>query len=62
MWNDLPYTVFDIGALDGFKGAVNRCLLCVVFSLVFRGAGACGVAKEIHKPIIFPTWACEAGF
>ena len=23
MWNDLPYTVFDTGALDGFKGAVN---------------------------------------
>ena len=24
MWNDLPYTVFDSGTLDGFKSAVNR--------------------------------------
>ena len=24
LWNDLPYTVFDTGTLDGFKGAVNR--------------------------------------
>ena len=27
MRNDLPYTVFDTGTLDGFKGAVNRWLL-----------------------------------
>ena len=27
MWNDLQYTVFDTGTLDGFKGAVNRWLL-----------------------------------
>ena len=27
MWNDLPYTVFDTGTLDGFKGAVNCWLL-----------------------------------
>ena len=27
LWNDLPYTVFDTGTLDGFKGAVNRWLL-----------------------------------
>ena len=27
VWNDLPYTVFDTGTLDGFKGAVNRWLL-----------------------------------
>ena len=24
MWNDLPYTVFDTGTLDGFSDAVNR--------------------------------------
>ena len=29
-----PYTVFDTGTLDGFKGAVNRCMLpWVCFSL-----------------------------
>ena len=27
MWNDLPYTVFDTGMLDWFKGAVNCWLL-----------------------------------
>ena len=27
LWNDLPYTVFDTGTLDGFKGAVNPWLL-----------------------------------
>ena len=27
LWNDLPYTVFDTGTLDGFKGAVYRCFL-----------------------------------
>ena len=27
LWNDLPYTVFDTGTLDGFMGAVNRWLL-----------------------------------
>ena len=49
LWNDLPYTVFDTGTLDGFKGAVNRWLLpCVVYFLVFRGAGACGVEKTIY--------------
>ena len=26
-WNDLPYTLFDTGTLDGYKGAVNRWLL-----------------------------------
>ena len=39
MWNNLPYTVFDKGMLNGFKGAVNRWLLRrVVFSSVFHGA------------------------
>ena len=27
VWNDLPYTVFDTGTLDGFKGAVILWLL-----------------------------------
>ena len=48
MWNDLPYTVFDTGTLDGFKGAVNRwfeflrvnfskfTLSCVFFSFPRR--------------------------
>ena len=27
LWNDLPYTVFDAGMLDGFKGTVNCWLL-----------------------------------
>ena len=63
MWNDLPYTVFDTGTLDGFKDAVNRWLLpCVVFSSVFGATGACRVAKATSKQLCFPTWACAAGF
>ena len=27
VWNDIPYTVFDTGTLNGFKGAVNSWLL-----------------------------------
>ena len=47
MWNDLPFTVFDIGTLDGLKGAVNRWLLpWVVFSSIFRGTGSCAVYKQ----------------
>ena len=53
MWNDLFYTVFDPGRLDGSKGAVNLWSIpCVVFSLVFHCAGVCGVAKEIYKPCV----------
>ena len=53
-WNDLPYTAFDTGTLDGFKGAVNRWLLPkVVFTSVFRGAGVSGVAKVIYKQLCF---------
>ena len=49
MWNDLPYTVFDTGTQNGFKGAVNRWLLPLVFFSVLRGAAACGVTKAIYK-------------
>ena len=42
IWNDLPDTVFNIGTLDGFKGAVKRWLLhWVVFSLIFCGVLRC---------------------
>ena len=62
MWNNLPYSVFDTGTLDGFTRAVNRWLLPSVVFLSFRGAGACGVAKAIYNNLAFPTWACAAGF
>ena len=29
---------------------------------VFRGAGACGVAKAIYKQLVFPIGPCAAGF
>ena len=47
VWNDLPYTMFEIGTLDGFQGAANRWLLPSVCLSVFRGAGACPVVKII---------------
>ena len=50
----IPYIEFDTGTLDEFKGAVNRWLLpSVVYSSVFRGPGACGVAKAIYKELRF---------
>ena len=33
-----------------------------LFSSIFRGAGACGVAKQFIKNFIFQTWAGAAGF
>ena len=33
-----------------------------MFSSVFRGSGACGVAKTIYKQFCFSTWACATGF
>ena len=53
MWNDLPYTFFVTGTLDGFKGAVNRLLFSELCFSVFRDAGACGVAKAIYKQFVF---------
>ena len=37
VWNDLPYTVFDTGTLDGFKGAVKRWMLSWDCFSVFCG-------------------------
>ena len=52
--NDVPYTVVDTRTLDGFKSAVNRWLLpLVVFSPIFRGAGACGAIEKIYKQLCF---------
>ena len=52
--NDLPYTVFDTGTLEGLsKGAVNRWWLSWFCFSVFRGAGTCGTAKAIYKQFCF---------
>ena len=49
-WNYLANSVFD----TGFECEVKRWLLpLVVFFSVFRGAGACGFAKEIYKQFCF---------
>ena len=61
MWNDFPYSVFDTGTLDGFKGAVKRWLLpWIVFScLPWR---MCLWGWEINfKKFVFTTWARAAG-
>ena len=52
-WNDLPYTVFDTGTFDGFKGAVNRWLIPKWSFSVIRGASACWAAKAISKQFCF---------
>ena len=45
MWNDLPYTVFDTGMPDGFKGAVVlvECQVLV------------GLQKQFIN-FVLPTW------
>ena len=54
MRDNLSYTVFDTETLDWFKSVVNRWLLpWVVFSSVFRSAGACGLAKAVYKQLSF---------
>ena len=58
MWNDLSYTVFDTGMLDGFKSAVNRWWFPrVVFSSVFAR-----LRKQLINNFVFLTWASAAGF
>ena len=51
MWNDLPYTVFDTGTLDGFKGGVNRWWLPLVCCSVFHGDVLVGLRKQFIKKI-----------
>ena len=53
VWNDLPYTVFDTGMLDGFQEAVNCWLLPWVCFTVLHGTSACVVAKAIYKQFCF---------
>ena len=63
MWNDLPYTVFDTGMLNGFKGAVNRWLLPRVVFFQFSVAQVLvGLRKKFMNFFVFPTWTCAAGF
>ena len=62
VWNDLPYIVFDTVTLDEFKGAVNRWLLADLWFSVFRGSGACGVAKAFYKQFCFSHLGMCAGF
>ena len=38
MSNDLPYTVFDTGTLDMFKGAINRSCFTELCFLQFSVA------------------------
>ena len=50
MWN-FPYTIFDTGTLNGFKGAVNRWLLPrVVFSFSVPQM-LVGLRKGIYKQV-----------
>ena len=63
--DDLPYTVFDTGPLDGFKGAVNRWLVGCFLELVFLFSKVqvlVGLYKQFINNFVFLTWACAAGF
>ena len=54
--NDLPYTVFDNGTLDDFKGTVNRGCLPELCLLRFSVAQVLvGLRKQFIKNIVFPT-------
>ena len=61
MWNDLPYTVFDTGTLDRFKGAVNRCCF-PGFVFQFVAQVIVGLRKQFINNFVFTTSACAAGF
>ena len=54
VWNDLPYTVFDTGTLDEFKGAVNRRLLPWVCFFSFSVEHLLeGLRKPFYKQFCF---------
>ena len=51
VWNDLPYTVFNTGTLDGFKGAVNRWLMLEFVFQIFRGQVLVGLRMQFMNKI-----------
>ena len=56
MWNALPYTVFDTGTFDGFKGTVNRLVASVsivFFSFLWRRC-LCGCESNLWQFCFFP--------
>ena len=62
VWNDLPYTVFDTGKLDGFKGAVNRCCFPEFVCQFSVTQVLVGLRNQFINKSIFSTLACVAGF
>ena len=65
--------MFDTGTQDGFNWLQStvgcfpeQLTVAVMFSSVFRGAGACGVTNfglwGCENNFDFPTWACAAIF
>ena len=62
VWNDLLNTVFDTGALDVFKGVVNRWLLPCVYFQFSVAQVLVGLRKQFINNFVFPTWACATGF
>ena len=57
--NDLPYTVLTLECWMGSRvqSTVGCLIPRVVFYSVFRGAGACMVAKAIYKQFCFTLGA-----
>ena len=64
MWNNLPYTVFDTGMLDGFKGAQSTvgCFSELCFLQFSVAQVLVGLRKLFINNFIFRTWACVACF
>ena len=63
VWDDHPFTVFDTGTLDGFVEAVDRWFPPWVCSSVFPWRRCLwGCVSNLQKIIVFPTFACSAGF
>ena len=62
MRNDLPYTVFDTGTLDGLREqSIVGCFpeFVFMFSVV---QVLLGLLKQFINNFVFRTWACAAGF
>ena len=59
MWNVLPYTVFDSGTLDGFKGGSQplvASMSCVLFSF-FDAQVRVGLRNQFINNFVFPHGA-----
>ena len=63
MWNDLPYTVFDMERwMDSRVQSTVGCLTKLCFFQLAVSLVHVGLGKQFINSFVFHTWACGAGF